>query len=58
MTKLIFAFRSSANATEDSTFYLRIFKEDERGGAREMYTNFGTETRFKDSFEDLDSDGG
>jgi len=40
MTKLIFVFRNFANATEDCTYYLRMFKDDERGGARKCIQNF------------------
>jgi hypothetical protein len=40
MTKLIFAFHNFAKAHEDFTFFLRIFKDNERVGAREMHTKF------------------
>ena len=40
MTKLILAFCNFAKAPEDCTFSFRIFKDDERGGAREMHTKF------------------
>jgi len=39
-TKLIFVLSNFAKVPEICTFNLQIFKDDDRGGAREMSTKF------------------
>jgi hypothetical protein len=58
ITKLIVAFRTSANAPKDCTFSLRILKDDEMGRRKRNAYKVLVRKPEEKLLEDLDSDGG